>query len=100
MASLWKFKDSEIFHKPVDPVELGIPDYHDIIKNPMDFSTIKKKLNARVYTNTAEFCEDMELVFSNCELYNGEKSVIGAICKNVRNEYKKLFDQYNLSIFL
>ncbi len=44
MNSLCKVKDSEIFHKPVDPVLLGIPDYFDIIKNPMDFSTIKVKL--------------------------------------------------------
>lgn len=38
---LWKVRDAEIFLKPVDPVELGIPDYFDIVKNPMDFSTIK-----------------------------------------------------------
>jgi hypothetical protein len=41
MNLLCKVKDSEIFHKPVDPVLLGIPDYFDIIKNPMDFFTIK-----------------------------------------------------------
>lgn len=41
MNNLWKFKDAEIFHKPVNPVELHIPDYFDIIKNPMDYSTIK-----------------------------------------------------------
>jgi hypothetical protein len=71
MQTLWKFKDSEIFHKPVDPVELGIPDYPDIIKNPMDFSTIKKKLNHAIYRNCREFCDDMNLVFDNCILYNG-----------------------------
>jgi ankyrin repeat protein len=41
MNNLWKFKDAEIFHKPVNPVELHIPDYFDIIKNPMDYSTVK-----------------------------------------------------------
>jgi bromodomain-containing protein 2 len=71
MNTLWKFKDSEIFHKPVDPVELGILDYHDIVKHPMDFSTIKRKLNNNVYTNCKEFTEDMNLVFNNCILYNG-----------------------------
>jgi len=45
MNMLCKIKDAEIFHKPVDPVMLGIPDYLDIIKHPMDFSTIKVKLN-------------------------------------------------------
>ena len=40
-----------------------IPDYFDIIRNPMDFSTIKKKLNNCQYTNGREFCNDMEQVF-------------------------------------
>ena len=44
MNTLWKFKEADLFHKPVDPQELNIPDYFDIIKNPMDFSTIKKKI--------------------------------------------------------
>ena len=44
MNTLWKAKDADLFHRPVDPIELNIPDYFDIIKNPMDFSTIKKKV--------------------------------------------------------
>lgn len=71
ILSLWKVKDSTLFLKPVDPVELNIPDYFTIIKNPMDFSTIKKKLNSGLYTNFREFDNDMKLVFYNCILYNG-----------------------------
>lgn len=41
MNNLCRIKDSELFHRPVDPDLLGIPDYFDIIKYPMDFSTIK-----------------------------------------------------------
>lgn len=29
------------FYKPVDVDALGLHDYHDIIKHPMDLSTIK-----------------------------------------------------------
>lgn len=32
------------FYTPVDAVALGLHDYHDIIKQPMDLSTIKVKL--------------------------------------------------------
>ncbi len=38
---LWKFKGAYLFHKPVDPIKLGIPDYPKVITQPMDFQTIK-----------------------------------------------------------
>jgi hypothetical protein len=34
-------KGSDIFNAPVNPEKLGIPDYLDIVKKPMDFGTIK-----------------------------------------------------------
>ena len=71
LNSLWKIKDAAIFHRPVDPIELNIPDYFTIIKNPMDFSTIKKKLYGGLYINFNEFDEDLKQVFYNCIIYNG-----------------------------
>lgn len=44
MGVLWKSKDAIIFHQPVDIHKYKIPHYVDIVKNPMDFGTIKKKL--------------------------------------------------------
>ncbi len=41
MTNMLKFKGSYIFQSPVDPIKLGIEDYFNIIKNPMDFGTIK-----------------------------------------------------------
>ena len=97
---LWKLKDAEIFHKPVDPIELNVPNYYSIIKKPMDFSTVKKKLNNCSYTNLKEYCEDMDLIFNNCFLYNGINSFIGEMCTRVKNEYNKLFTKYKLNKFL
>ena len=100
MNLLWKSKDASLFHKPVDPIELQIPDYFSIIKNPMDFSTIKKKLNNCTYTKLKEFCDDMDLVFDNCYTYNGRTSNIGNMCTRVKKEYEKLFDELKLGKFL
>ena len=100
MNNLWKHKDAELFHKPVDPEELNIPDYFNIIKNPMDFSTIKKKLSNCTYSNLKEFVNDMTLVFENCYTYNGRKTMIGDMCTRVKKEYDKLFEDLKLDKFL
>ncbi|XP_070688157.1 bromodomain testis-specific protein [Pempheris klunzingeri] len=58
------------FYSPVDAVALGLHDYHDIIKQPMDLSTIRKKMDQREYANAKEFAADFRLMFSNCYKYN------------------------------
>lgn len=55
---------------------MAIPDYNNIIKKPMDFGTIKKKLQFNLYSSPYEFKEDVDLVFNNCLLYNGVNSYI------------------------
>jgi len=68
------------FMKPVDAVKLRIPDYYEIIKSPMDFGTVKKKLDRVDYMNAKECIEDFKLVWNNCYKYNkpGEDVVIMA----------------------
>lgn len=41
LMAVRKVRKANIFHNPVDYVKLDIPDYPDIVKNPMDFGTIK-----------------------------------------------------------
>lgn len=49
------------FLLPVDPVALGIPDYVNIVKNPMDLGTIKGKLKAKNYLTMFDFAEVCEI---------------------------------------
>lgn len=58
------------FYKPVDAELLGLHDYHDIIKKPMDLGTVKKKMDDRDYKSAAEFADDVRLIFTNCYKYN------------------------------
>ena len=44
MKAVWKHQFGWPFQTPVDAIKLNIPDYHKIIKHPMDFGTIKKRL--------------------------------------------------------
>jgi Bromodomain/Ankyrin repeats (3 copies) len=88
LNTLWRANQSWIFHEPVDPIKLNIPDYFDIVKRPMDFGTIKKKLNNNFYGSTDEFLKDIELVFSNCKLYNPPESDIVSMCSQVMALYQ------------
>lgn len=58
------------FFKPVDAKMLGLHDYHDIIKKPMDLGTVKRKIDEREYKTAAEFEGDVRLIFTNCYKYN------------------------------
>jgi len=90
MTILMKKHEAWIFLEAVDPEKLGISDYTKIIDKPMDFGTIKENLKKHFYKTMRQFLEDVELVFSNCFLYNGEASQVSQMCKKVQEEYMGL----------
>ncbi|CAL9747977.1 unnamed protein product [Musa acuminata subsp. burmannicoides] len=59
-----------VFDHPVDAVKLNIPDYHTIIKRPMDLGTIKSKLTSGAYSSLCGFASDVRLTFKNAMTYN------------------------------
>lgn len=80
IKSVWKHQFGWPFHTPVDAIKLNIPDYHKIIKHPMDFGTIKKRLEHNYYYSAKECIKDFNTVFTNCYVYNkaGEDIVVMA----------------------
>lgn len=66
-----------VFSEPVDPIELGIHDYFDIVEHPMDLDLVSKKLENGVYWDIVSFRKDTRLVFENAILYNGKESDVG-----------------------
>ena len=66
-------KDEELgafFGEPVDPVALGIPTYHQVIKEPMDLRTIHRRMEAGNIETPDEFCRLVRLVFENAMTFN------------------------------
>ena len=80
MKAVWKHQFGWPFQTPVDAMKLNIPDYHKIIKHPMDFGTIKKRLDNNFYWSAKECIKDFNTVFTNCYVYNkaGEDIVVMA----------------------
>jgi len=78
-----------VFSEPVDPIELGIHDYFDVVEHPMDLDLVTKKLENGVYWDITSFRKDTRLVFENAILYNGEDSDVGTMAK----ELLDLFEQ-------
>jgi len=64
------------FLEPVDPIALGVPDYYNVITNPMDLSTLRKKLESGEYETADQFEHDCRLIFSNCYTYNHPDSEV------------------------
>ena len=80
---------NQYFMMPVDPVALQIPTYHQIIKKPMDLSTIQGKLEANEYEKAKDFEEDVRLIFKNCFKFNKP----GDLVYKSGQELEKLFNE-------
>lgn len=80
MKAVWKHQFSWPFQQPVDAKKLNLPDYHKIIKQPMDLGTIKKRLENNYYWSSKECIQDYNTMFTNCYVYNkpGEDVVVMA----------------------
>lgn len=97
---LWKFEGAHIFHFPVDWKTWHLDDYPTIVKNPMDFTTIKQKLQDRKYEHMNQFIDDVQLVFSNCILYNGEHNDYGVIAIKVKQEFDRQYEALNMDYYV
>lgn len=90
---------ARIFAQPVSVKE--VPDYLDHIKNPMDFSTMRKCIDAHGYKDFDEFEADFNLIIFNCMKYNAKETFFhkaalrlqdqgGAILRKTRRDAERV----------
>lgn len=83
--------ESVPFRYPVDPQALGIPDYFEIVKKPMDLGTIRSNILNGKYSDPWEYVDDVWLMFDNAWLYNRKTSRVYRYCTKV-STVGKYFD--------
>ncbi|KAI9098211.1 hypothetical protein DFS34DRAFT_102839 [Phlyctochytrium arcticum] len=54
-----------------EPVS-GVPDYYEIIKQPMDLRTLGEHLEEGKYNTVQEFENEFHLIVHNCKIYNDD----------------------------
>ncbi|KAJ5722209.1 Histone acetyltransferase GCN5 [Penicillium malachiteum] len=60
------------FTQPVNRDE--VPDYYEVIMEPMDLSTMEEKHEKDMYPTPQDFIKDASLIFDNCRRYNNENT--------------------------
>ncbi|XP_041991581.1 transcription factor GTE4-like isoform X2 [Salvia splendens] len=98
LERLMKHKHGWVFNKPVDAVALGLHDYFEIIRNPMDLGTVKGRLNQNWYKSPMEFAEDVVRTFQNAMTYNpkGQDVYVMAeqLCKIFEDKWAPIEAEY------
>jgi hypothetical protein len=63
------------FSRPIDVED--VPDYYDVIENPMTFSVMLEKVDKHGYSCVKQFTQDIDLIVSNALLYNPDHTPQG-----------------------
>jgi len=89
LTKLMKEPEAWPFLEPVNPTKLGIPDYFDIIKHPMDLGTVKNNMDRNKYTSLTEWVADVRLVFQNALTYNPKGSAVALWAEQLREKFEQ-----------
>ncbi|KAG9248985.1 hypothetical protein BJ878DRAFT_197447 [Calycina marina] len=83
------------FMLPVDPVALNIPTYNQIVKSPMDISTVEARMARRQYANASAFKKDMELIWKNCKAFNPQGNPVHACAVSFEKYFNEQWAKKN-----
>lgn len=72
------------------------PNYSSIISKPMDFSTIRQKIDENEYRSIDEFTEDFKLICDNATKYNHPETVYHKAAKRLLQVGMRLLQPENL----
>lgn len=83
------YDPSKLFHRKVN--KRSMPDYYDVIKEPVALSTLKAKLLTKEYKSFSEYVRDCALISHNAQTYNRAESGAYQDAVVLRREFEKEF---------
>ncbi|ODM98009.1 Peregrin [Orchesella cincta] len=89
LERLAKNDKQEIFSEPVDPDE--VPEYNTIIKKPMDFSTMRNKINNQKYSSVEDLEADYFLMLDNCMQFNEDHTSYFKLAVKMKKLGERIF---------
>ncbi|KAL5819928.1 hypothetical protein ACOSQ4_023770 [Xanthoceras sorbifolium] len=92
LGKLMKYKHGWVFNAPVDVVALGLHDYNEIIKTPMDLGTVKSNLDRNVYKSPLDFASDVRLTFNNALKYNPKGHDVHSMAETLLAKFEGMFN--------
>lgn len=72
LRSLQSHKMAWPFLEPVNPDD--VPEYNDVITDPIDLSTVEERMNSKAYPSLESFVSDITKIFDNCRYFNQRDS--------------------------
>ena len=89
---------NRVFWAPVDWQAYGLTDYPEVIKKPMDFGTVLKKIDSREYGSHDEVADDVRLVFTNATTYNRPGEPVHELANVLLTAFNKAFGEYCMKL--
>ncbi|XP_017779659.1 PREDICTED: bromodomain-containing protein 8-like [Nicrophorus vespilloides] len=77
-------KYSSLFSKPITNEQA--PGYHNVVKRPMDFQTLRKNIESGTIRSTTEFQRDVLLMFNNAIMYNKTNDTVYKMALEMQQE--------------
>jgi hypothetical protein len=90
LDSLQSYRISTVFARPVDPDRDHCPTYRQIIREPMDLGTVRKKLLAGQYHTIRQWKDDVDLIWANAIKYHGTGKPIASSAKQLQHFFRDL----------
>ena len=78
------------FGQPVDPTALGLSNYFEVVKHPMDLGTVRQTLEMRHYRKLQDLVDDVHQTFDNAKQYNRTGTEVHNLAKKLRTVFSDI----------